>query len=223
MNKALGLYAFFLLIAGFVAVGVYGLARAQREEPAGVVVLVLLGGGLILALVYAWRQSRNARNTRRMLAGESFRVHAFRSSATAVFKNSGVEIWDLIRPAEFVLLTGRAVRAFNVPGTRDGENELQCFISAEGHISAIEVISEDPGRRAVTRSVCHPEHSVETTYTLESSTDGCRLTIETFVESAVPVGAAEKRMFRAANTDFVEKVGGLLESRLVQGIGQNPR
>ncbi len=211
---------FFLLIAGFVAVGVYGLSQAQREDPGGVAVLVLLGGGLVLALVYAWQQSRNARNIRRMLAGESFRVHTFRSSATAVFKNSAAEIWDLIRPAEFVLLTGGAVRAFNVPGTRAGENELQCFISAEGHISAIEVISEEVGHRAVTRSVCHPERSVETTYTLESSTDGCRLTIEKLMDSAVPVGAAEKRMLRAANADFVERVGGLLTCLPAQGIGQ---
>jgi len=62
---------------------------------------------------------------------------------------------------------------------------------------------------------------VETSYTLEDSTDGCRLTIETLMEAAVPVGAAEKRMFRAANADFVEKVGGLLANQPAQAIRRN--
>lgn len=157
-----------------------------------------------------------------MLAGKSFRAYTFHASATAEYRHTPAAVWELIRPAEAAMLIDGAAQAFKVPGTPDGEGERQCFISADGGVSVIEVVSEVPGRSAVTRAVCSPEHPlVETTYTLEPVGAGCRLTMQTLVELPVPMPATQKQAIRVHNRSFVEKVRHLLDTQSVQELDNN--
>lgn len=222
MKRAVDVYAVILQVAGFLTLGLYGVSQVQGEDPRGVAVLVLLGAGLVLTMAYSWRQYRNVRGTRRTLAGKPFRAYTFHASAAKEYKHAPATVWALIRPAEAAILLEGAARAFKVPGTPDGEGELQCFISAEGQVSAIEVMSEDPGRSAVTRSVCSSEQpSVKTTYSLENITAGCRLTMKVLVESPVPISAAYQKAIRKHNRDFVEKVEHILDSQFARKVDQN--
>ncbi|WP_457967383.1 hypothetical protein M1E17_10945 [Arthrobacter sp. D1-29] len=221
MNRAVAVYAVILQMAGFVTLGVYGVSQAQRQDPRGVIVLVLLVCGLVLILTLALRQYRNIRNGRRMLAGKSFRAYTFHTSADAEYGHAPATVWELIRPAEAAILLDGAAKAFTVPGTPGGEGELQCFISAEGQVSAIEILSEDAGRSAVTRAVNSSEYaSVETRYTLEPITAGCRLTMEVLYESPVPMPSAQKHAIRAHSRGFLEKVRHLLDTQSAQKIEQ---
>lgn len=222
MKRAVSVYAAILQITGFVTLGLYGVSRFQSQDPRGVAVLALLGCGLLLTLAYFGWHYRNVRNMRRMAAGESFRAHTFNSHAAAEYGHAPETVWQLIRPAEAAMLIDGDAQAFKVPGTPDGEGERQCFISADGEVSVIEVLSEVPGRAVVTRAVCPPDlPSAITTYMLEPTTVGCRLTMETLIEFPVPMSAVQKQAIRAYERSFVEKVGQLLDRQSVQKGHQN--
>lgn len=219
MKRAVEVYAFILQIAGFFALGLYGVSQLQRQDPRGVVVLALLACGIMLTLPYVWAHHRRGRNTQRFLTGKPFRPHTFHSSATAEYKHAPETVWELIRPAQVAVLIEGAAQAFKVPGTPEGEGERQCFISGDGQVSCVEVVKEVPYRSAVTRSICSPlQPSVQTTYILEPSTTGCKLTMETVVESPVALAIAQRQAFRAHNESFVEKVGHLLDRQSVQEV-----
>lgn len=191
----------------------------QRQDPSGVAVLVLLACGLILTLPYVWVHHRRARNTQRFLAGKPFRPRTFHASATAEYEHTPETVWELIRPAQVAVLIEGAAQAFKVPGTPDGEGERQCFISGDGQVSCIEIVKEVPFRSAVTRSIRSPlEPSVQTTYVLEPSTTGCKLTMETVVESPVTIAVAQQQALRAQNESFVNKVGRLLDRQPVRDV-----
>lgn len=212
VKRAVEVYAFILQIAGFVALGLYGVSQLQRQDPRGITILALLACGIVLTLPYAWVHHRRSRNTQRFLAGKPFRPHTFHASATAEYKHAPERVWELIRPAQVAVLIEGAAQAFKVPETPDGEGERQCFISEDGQVSCIEVVKEVPFRSAVTRSICSSlQPSVQTTYILEPSTTGCKLTRETVVESPVTVPFAQQQAFRGHNESFVEKVGHLLD------------
>lgn len=217
MKRAVDVFAVILQISGFVTLGLYGVSQFQRQDPRGIAVLALLGCGLVLTLAYAWGHYRRVRSMHRMAAGKSFRAYTFHSSAAAEYGHAPEAVWELIRPAEAAILLDGAAQAFKVPGTPDGEGERQCFISADGRVSVIEVVSEVPGRSAATRAVCSPDHpSAKTTYTLVPVTAGCRLTMETLIEFPVPMTAVQQQAVRAHDRSFVEKVGHLLDRQSVQ-------
>lgn len=219
VKRAVDVYAVILQVAGFVTLGLYGASQVQRQDPRGAAVLAILVGGLVLTLAYVWGHYRRVRSTRRMAAGKSFRAHTFHSSATAEYGHAPAIVWELIRPAEAAILIDGAAHAFKVPGTPDGEGERQCFISADGRVSVIEVVSEVPGRSAVTRAVCSPDHPVvETTYTLAPIAAGCRLTMQTLIELPVPMTAAQQQEIRAHDRSFLVKVGHLLDRQSVQEV-----
>jgi len=223
VKRAVEIYAFFLQLAGFVVLGLFGVSESQRQDPRGVVVLILLLGGLVLTLLHFWDYHRRARNTQRFLAGKSFRARTFHTSASAEYAHAPAVVWALIRPAEVAIPVDGATQAFKVPGTPDGEGERQCFISADGQVSVIEVVKEVPFRLAVTKTICPPgQLSVEITYTLEPSTTGCKLTMETFIESPLTIVPAQQRAYRAHNEGFVDKVGHLLDRQPDQVLGAEP-
>jgi hypothetical protein len=223
VKRAVEVYALILQIAGFVVLGLFGVSEFQRQDPRGVAVLVLLVGGLVLTLLHVWSHHRHARNTQRFLAGKPFRARTFHTSASAEYAHAPASVWELIRPAEVAIPIEGAAQAFKVPGTPDGEGERQCFIAADGQVSVIEVVKEVPFRLAVTRTICPPaQPSVATTYTLEPSTTGCKLTMETLIESPVTIAAAQQQVSQAHNESFVERVGPLLDRSSDRVLGAEP-
>lgn len=87
------------------------------------------------------------------------------------------------------------------------------FFLRNGQIEVIEVIEEIPGRLAVTQALLPPSPvSQRTTYRLDTTAVGCRLTVEDSAE--VPVDfSIDQQTAKDHSESFLARVRELLDAR----------
>ena len=183
-------------------------------------VLVLVVGGLLLTFLYGALVGRKAK----ALTVSAAKTPGFRtttSTSTAEYQYSPALVWSTIRPAEAAIRDGSDVtHAFAVPAIPDGPGERQCFFGRNGSVSMIEVLEEVPERLAVTQSLFPPEDvSTKTVYRLEPTELGCRLTLETIVETPDFLIANQAEMQRFGDS-YLGSLESLLEKRSLEDARQ---
>lgn len=210
-------YGVLLAVSGLVTLSVLGASLLQHKDPRGIAVLALVVGGLLLTFAYALMSGRKSR----AVANAEKKPPASRiysSSASAEYPHSASVVWALIRPAEAaVTLSDDVDHAFAVPAIPEGPGERQCFFLRNGQISIIEVLSEIPERLAVTQSLLPAsDASTKMTYRLEPTPVGCRLTIETLIETPDYL-IVDQQAIQKSGSEFVGKVAAVLGGTAVAG------
>jgi hypothetical protein len=127
-------------------------------------------------------------------------------------------VWDFIKPAEnSVLVDQDVVRAFRAP-EREGENEIQVFISVcDGveTVSALEVVHEIPQELAITRSVGDTDPAARGRDCLRDGEDGTTI-LEHGSYFTLPAEAAAyffqyEQQYKLHARQYVERVKAFLE------------
>ncbi|ASN19244.1 hypothetical protein CGK93_05715 [Arthrobacter sp. YN] len=183
-------------------------------------VLALVVGGLLLTFLYGAIIGRKAKAlTARAAKAPGFRTTT--ATSTAEYQFSPALVWSVIRPAEAAIADGSDVAyAFTVPPIPDGPGERQCFFGRNGSVSMLEVLEEVPERLAVTQALFPPgDVSTKTVYRLEPTGMGCRLTLETIVETPDFMIANEAEMQRFGDS-YLSSLESLLEKRSLEDARQ---
>ena len=202
-----------MALAGMVSLSLQGASMLRKHDGSGYVVLALVVGGLVLAFVYGFTESRRGR-AERAAAIKPPLVRTVTVDTAAEFPHPSSAVWALIRPAESALtLTGGVYHAASVPAVDGGPGELQCFFSRNGHIGVIEVVEEIPEQLAVTRHLLPAGGAaVLTTYRLEAMAEGAKLIVESEFELPENV-AMDQDMWRRYWTHYFDKVRALLDQQ----------
>lgn len=205
-------YISILALSGLVALSVLGAVLLQREDPRGIGVLALVVGGLLMTFVLAVTQSIKTKPRKVMAHTPAFKT--ITNTTTAEYPHSPAAVWSLIKPAKSAtLLSENVIQAVSVPGVPDGPRERQCFFLRNGQVHIIEVIEEIPGRLAVTQALFPPSPvSQRTTYRLEPTAVGCRLTVEDCAEVPVDVSISQQAT-QDHRESFLARVRELLDAR----------
>jgi hypothetical protein len=215
VKNAVLTYFSVLALCGLVTLSVMGADLLQEKDPRGFAVLALVVGGLLLTLIFGVTHGAKSKPHTDSAKAPAFK--SFTSTATAEYPHSTATVWALIRPAEAAVLLGdNVVQAVSVPGVTGGPGERQCFFLRNGQIDILEVIEELPGRLAVTQALFPPSPvSQKTTYRLDDTSVGCRLTMEAYVE--VPEYLSiDQQAVRDHIHSTVSRVGELLDARVAE-------
>ncbi|MEJ1192262.1 SRPBCC family protein [Pseudarthrobacter sp. CCNWLW207] len=138
--------------------------------------------------------------------------------ASTAIKASRQQVWDFIKPAEnSVLVDPDVVRAFRAPG-REGEGEIQVFISVRDGVetvSAIEVVHEIPQELAITRSIGDTDTAARGRDFLRDGEDGTTV-LEHGSYFTLPAEAAGyfpqyEQQYKLHARQYVERVKAFLE------------
>ena len=198
-------YAYFglLVVAGLVSLTLLGASLLENGDNRGFPILAVLLAGLLLTFIVSAKEDRTARRESKVPAVAST-ISITTTTSTAEYRHEPAVVWAAIRPAEAAVALGVDVEhAFSVPAIEDGPGERQLFFHRNGQIHVIEIIEEIPERLAVTEPVLPPSDvGVRTTYRLEPTATGCRLTLEERVE--MPSGfAADEQAMRQHSEAFL--------------------
>ncbi|MCF3139055.1 hypothetical protein LRQ04_07270 [Paenarthrobacter sp. AR 02] len=218
MKTAVLTYVSILALSGLVALSVLGAVLLQKEDPRGIAVLALVVGGLLMTFILAVIQGVKAKPGK--VTAHEAAFNTVTTSATAEYPHSASAVWSLIKPAESAtLLSENVIQAVSVPGLPDGPGERQCFFLRNGQIEVIEVVEEIPGRMAVTQALFPPSPvSQRTTYRLDATAAGCRLTVEDCVEVPVDISIDQEATQDHRKT-FLARVGELLDACSARDAG----
>jgi hypothetical protein len=209
-------YFAILALCGLVALSVLGASLLQKGDPRGTLVLIIVAAGLLVTFIYGAVIGRKAEVQRPKVAKPpACRITTSTSSAEYAYPSAVV--WSAIRPAEAAMETDSDVaHAFTVPAIPDGPGERQCFFGRNGSIAMLEVLEEVPERLAVTQSVFPPgEVSTRMVYRLEPTPMGCRLTIESTMETPDYMTPNQEAM-QDFSDSFLENLEHLLEKRMLE-------
>lgn len=182
-----------LLAAGYLAIAVLAVLIEQFGKPELGRGIFATASGMMLTLLIASavvkrRQKKIMRSVHEAeAAGAAGITKSFSAYATETYEHDAHAVWALIRPAESAILLSDAQRAFTVPGTPRGVGEQQCLVNHDGSASIVEVIGEESPWWATTRPVAKSSTTSRSTYRLEPTVSGCRLTVGTVIE--IPANA----------------------------------
>ncbi len=211
-------YAYFglLVVAGLVSLTLLGASLLENGDNRGFPILAVLLAGLLLTFIHGAREDQRGRRESKVPAVAST-CSITTTTSTAEYECEPAVVWSAIRPAEAAVALGVDVEhAFSVPAIEDGPRERQCFFLRSGQIHVIEIIEEIPERLAVTEPVLPPSDvGVRTTYRLEPTATGCRLTLEERVE--MPPGfAADEQAMRRQSEAFLAGLAEHLKGGVVE-------
>jgi hypothetical protein len=157
------------------------------------------------------------------LLGRSARRHppamrTWAGEATVTIARPSVEVWGLIRPAEFAaMVEPETVQGFRNPGTPVGVGEQQVFIArcpdGSTTCSVVEVVGETPGVWAEIRSVTSPP--IGQRWRLATVPGGTQLTYSIGLSALrwAPYGTHPRKQAEAAARAHVEQVKRVIESQ----------
>ena len=182
-----------LFAAGYLAIAVLASVISHYGKPELGLGVILTATAMSVTLVVAStvvnrRHKRAVRVAQKAeAAAAAGHTKTYSAHASETYDHDAHTVWSLIRPAESAVLLSDAHKAFTVPGTPAGVGEQQCFITRDGSASIIEVIGEEGPWWATTRPIAAGEVNSRSTYRLEPTPTGCRLTVGTVIE--VPANA----------------------------------
>lgn len=209
-------YFAILALCGLVTLSVLGASLLQKGDPRGTLVLSIVVAGLLVTFIYGVVIDRKAKAQRAEVA-RAPAVRTTTSTSSAEYAYSPAAVWSAIRPAEAAIaLDGDVAHAFTVPAIPDGPGERQCFFGRNGSIAMLEVLEEVPERLAVTQSLFPPgDVSTRMEYRLEPTPVGCRLTIDTIMETPDYLTPDQVAM-QGFSDSFLSDLEPLLQKRTLE-------
>ena len=172
-----GGYIAIICLAGVVARANYGLGLAMIGSLFAMILLRMFCSSFVRTAQLRSEFVGRARGGR---------VRTFSMQESETYECDAETLFALIRPAESAVWLSGSERAFTVPGTPGGVREQQCFIRQNGCVSIIEVVAEERPWRAITRTLTYSEFDCRSSYELEPSGNGCKLTMGTILQ--IPAG-----------------------------------
>jgi len=224
MIKAARIFHVALQIVGFVALCWLALVNINdRGQMAGYVLLAAVGVMTVVSFATAIRRYGQMGASRRFFMGlTDGRKRTFRLEQSTSYTQDTETVWALIRPAESAALLSPVDRASSIPGTPIGVGEQQCFIRAEGKASILEVIAEQSGRSARTKTICPSGDPTQGTYDLQPEGTGCRLIYGVEVEGAVDFPRQYKDCWIAEAGQYLTAIAEVLNERELRGGSARP-